>query len=427
MNIIFLLNIFLYSCLLNLIKTNFKTITLIYDSNNFYIPIKLHPSKSYEPFIFSNTLPINFFPSSKCEICKSYKINENDTEKYKLINKNITIPYYSYEYIGDEYQSNMTLGDFSTIMNFVAFDNITFVKNYQGRGRFSLSFLNYNFPTEKKIFALLPGSENYLLHLGGYDENIIQDQKLFKNFDIIIDNNNSTKNIYKKIWYINFNTTYIDNHLSNETTKLSFDLSTNYLHIPKNYFFNNMEYIFPAEAKCQVQPEGYFLCFCFQDYETKFGNFKFIDDKGQIFYIKSSNYIYLESTWSENYCYVLIEINYDNDLFIAGKYIMNNYYLIFDINSTKLGIYDVENDNLLKAERAMIIFFLISTTICLLSLGGYFMYKKCIRNGVPVENEIEENIENNDERENENQENNININNEMERDENEQLIANNND
>ena len=106
---------------------------------------------------------------------------------------------------------------------------------------------------------------------------------------------------------------------------------------------------------------------------------------------------------------------------------MNNYYLIFDINSTKLGIYDVENDNLLKAERAMIIFFLISTTICLLSLGGYFMYKKCIRNGVPVENEIEENIENNDERENENQENNNNINNEMERDENEQLIANNND
>ena len=356
MNIFFILNTFLYLYLPKRIITDYKTVTLEYDSSNFYIPIKLSPSKTYESFIFSNILPINFFPSTKCDVCHSYKINVSDPEKYKLINKNITIPYYYYDYIGDEYESNMTLGGFSNVMNFVAFENITFVKNYQGKGRFSLSFLNYNFPTEKKIFALLPDDESYLLHLGDYDKSIIENEDLFKTFDVFIDNNNSTKNVYKKQWYVKFNTTYIDNNLINETTKLSFDLSTNFLHIPKDFFFNNVEYIFPAEAKCQVQPEGYFLCFCFQDYEKKFGNFKFIDDKGQVFYINSSDYIYLESTWSENYCYVLIELNYENDLFIAGRYTMNNYYIVFDINSTKLSVYDIENNDFLQAEKIIIFF-----------------------------------------------------------------------
>ena len=424
MNIIFLLNIFLYLYFPKQIKTNYITITLEYESSNFYIPIRLSPSKSFESFIFSNILPINIFPSSKCEICQYYKINESDTEKYKILNKNITIPYYYNDYIGDEYESNMTLDDFSSFMNFVAFDNITFVKNYQGKGRFSLSFLNYNFPTENKIFALKQSDENYILHLGDYDKSIIKNQNLLKTFNVTIDNSSSTENIYKNKWYINFNKSYIDNNLINETAKLSFDLSTNFLHIPKDYFFNNIEYIFPADAKCQVQPEGYFLCFCSQDYESKFGSFKFIDDKGQIFYINSSDYIYLESTWSDNYCYILIEVNYDNDLFIAGKYTMNNYYMIFDINSTQLSFYDLELSNFLFTERAIIIFFLISTTICLLSIGGYFMYKKCFRENVPEENENEENLENNVDGDNENQEN-RDIN-ERERDENEHLVENNN-
>ena len=424
MNIIFLLNIFLYLYFPKQIKTNYITITLEYESSNFYIPIRLSPSNPLESFIFSNTLPINIFPSSKCEICQYYKINESDTEKYKILNKNITIPYYYNDYIGDEYESNMTLGDFSSFMNFVAFDNITFVKNYQGKGRFSLSFLNYNFPTENKIFALKQSDENYILHLGDYDKSIIKNQNLLKIFNVTIDNTSSTENIYKNKWYINFNKSYIDNNLINETAKLSFDLSTNFLHIPKDYFFNNIEYIFPADAKCQVQPEGYFLCFCSQDYESKFGSFKFIDNKGQIFYINSSDYIYLESTWSDNYCYILIEVNYDNDLFIAGKYTMNNYYMIFDINSTQLSFYDLELSNFLFTERAIIIFFLISTTICLLSIGGYFMYKKCFRENVPEENENEENLENNVDGDNENQENRDD--NERERDENEHLVENNN-
>ena len=103
---------------------------------------------------------------------------------------------------------------------------------------------------------------------------------------------------------------------------------------------------------------------------------------------------------------------------------MNNYYMIFDINSTQLSFYDLELSNFLFTERAIIIFFLISTTICLLSIGGYFMYKKCFRENIPEENENEENLENNVDGDNENQEN-RDIN-ERERDENEHLVENNN-
>ena len=50
-------------------------------------------------------------------------------------------------------------------------------------GRYSLSYLNYNFNTPKKIFAIKFLDENAELHLGDYDHNRKMDE--IKTFNIV--------------------------------------------------------------------------------------------------------------------------------------------------------------------------------------------------------------------------------------------------
>ena len=47
--------------------------------------------------------------------------------------------------------------------------------------------------------------------------------------------------------------------------------------------------------------------------------------------ISPEDYILYDNSGAENYCYVYLMLNYENDFFIAGKYVMGNYYNIFDI------------------------------------------------------------------------------------------------
>jgi hypothetical protein len=57
-------------------------------------------------------------------------------------------------------------------MEFLAFDNITDTDNYKGKGRFSVSFLNDNFKTSKKIFALTLKYTGGKLELGDDNKDI---------------------------------------------------------------------------------------------------------------------------------------------------------------------------------------------------------------------------------------------------------------
>lgn len=88
-----------------LFETNseYEKISLKLDSDEYYIPIKLGENRNIEYFIFSNIPQISFFPSSKCSICETFHINENDNNSYSFIKENIIIPYYYYNFTGDLY------------------------------------------------------------------------------------------------------------------------------------------------------------------------------------------------------------------------------------------------------------------------------------------------------------------------------------
>ena len=362
---------------------DYEKISLVYESNNYYIPVKLSKDTTSEYFIFSNLLPINFFPSSKCTICKSYHIDEKDDKSYSLIKNNVSVSYYSLNFSGDLYTSNLTLGSQTNSYEFIAFDSITNVQRYSGKGRFSLSFLNYYFNTKKKIFALSLGRDSGELDLGGYNTNKIKNISNLNIFNVVKTNYNDSRD-YENLWYINFNklsinNNNIDNH--NNKFKLTLDISTNNFHIPKDFFFSNAHLIFSPDSKCQVQPEGYFLCICNSDYKKKFGNFQFTDENNNILDVKVTDYIGFDDSETGNYCYVSIEINYESDLFIAGKYVMNNYYTIFDIDNSQLKIYPDGSGNY-TFEQISIIIFLFSLCIGgLIFICGYIIYHKfCKRN-----------------------------------------------
>ena len=430
----------LQSFLLFSIKTNFETISLKYESNNYYIPIKIGKNK-VENFIFSNILPVNFFPSSKCTVCKSYYINEKDNNSYSFIKSNVLVPYYIFNYTGDLYESNITLGSQSELTELIAFNNISYALDYNGKGRFSLSFLNYFFNTPKKIFGITLNIESGELDLGDYNEKKILDKSKIKSFNVTITNNNIT-NEYNNSWYINFDTLYINNKqiTENRNYKVTFDTSTSYFHIPKDFFFKYANKIFSESSKCQVQPEGYFVCICDKNINDKFANFKFMNENDNYIEVNVSDYISYDESNTGSYCYTFIEINYESDLFIAGKYVMNNYYTIFDTDNNTLLLSPIKKEYAYFDQKNVIIF------LFSLSIGGlvimccYFIYKKFISRDednlneeLLQENEGDANIHQNEgeeheqlqNNENDNIEiNNININNEDE--DNNNIINNDN-
>ena len=413
---------FLFSILFNKIITiDYEKIQLSYGSKYYQIQLKINEYSSQDYYIFSNFLPVHLFPSSNCSICSNQIINGKLNKRYTFIQNNVSVPYYSSDYIGDLYSSNITLGSEKSSMEFVAFDKVTFTEKYLERGRFSLSFLNYNFNTEKKIFAILFNTESAELDLGGYNKDIIKDNNKLKTFSVT--KTNYTEK-YKNVWYINFDSMSINKKvLEIHNFKLTFDISSNTFHIPKDFFFKNMEYIFHQDSKCQIQPEGYFLCVCDRDYQEKFGSFTFINDNNQTVSVNCKDYLSVDDS-SSNYCYALIEINYDNDLFIVGKNVMNNYYSIFDVDKNQFRIY-LTNDGTYYFNQNDIIIFLFSLCLAgILFLCCFFIYKKYFSRNQEDENLNEDFIEENNEEIGEG-EGEGNINNEI-NDENENQGENNN-
>ena len=414
------------------ICSDYETIELTYSNSYYYIPLKF-PLNQKEKinYIFSTSLPMSFFPSENCTKCTKFHLN--DTE-YDEKNKTVAIPYYFYNYTGKLYSGNYSTDKFFGEDDFLIFDNLSYATNYTGRGRFSLSYLNYNFNTSNKIFAIKFLEDKAELHLGDYDQNRnMEDSKIFKvitenkyenhtetiikdnynNFfenDFLIEEDenktheeNITYEIDKSIWYMSFKSLKIKREEeeyvnSSDEYKLTLDMSTDSFHIPRNFFFKNVDKIFPKEGKCQIARAGYFVCQCDEDYKNKFGNFKFISEDGVEFLVNVTDYMSYKSSISGSKCNVDIVINYDNDLFIGGTTVLNNYYSIFNVDNKTLTILPREEYNIKQTGKFLILFFTVLVITIGLLFGGYYFYNKYVINdptGLVIQNNNANNNNNN--------------------------------
>ena len=392
------MKIILLLFLLKIAKLKYEKIDLNIEKALYYIPIKISEIIKESYFLFSNNAPLSFYPTTNCKICTKLKLNET---KLNLISikENINIPYYHNNFTGNTYNHNLSIKNLPSIISeseFIGFNKVTYKSSFSYNGIFSLSFLNYNFNTSKKIFALQFIKDNCQLHLGGYNDNLIKQDNNLKKFFVNKDNNNSNDIIYNPIWYIKFNNITINNSpykFNNNTgIKLTFDIGSDKLHLPKKFFFDNMNKLFPEKSHCQIHPDGYFLCDCGDNYRSAFGNISFYDQNGEIFTIYPVDYIVYETGLTGSTCTAKIKINYENDLFIAGNVVLKNYYSIFNIDDDTFLIYrnEEKDDNILNFILALIIIGFLA----ILFFGIYFCIKKWrIRNSeneVNQENEQEE-------------------------------------
>ena len=392
------MKIILLLFLLKIAKLKYEKIDLNIEKALYYIPIKISEIIKESYFLFSNNAPLSFYPTTNCKICTKLKLNET---KLNLISikENINIPYYHNNFTGNTYNHNLSIKNLPSIISeseFIGFNKVTYKSSFSYNGIFSLSFLNYNFNTSKKIFALQFIKDNCQLHLGGYNDNLIKQNNNLKKFFVNKDNNNSNDIIYNPIWYIKFNNITINNSPykfnNNTVIKLTFDIGSDKLHLPKKFFFDNMNKLFPEKSHCQIHPDGYFLCDCGDNYRSAFGNISFYDQNGEIFTIYPVDYIVYETGLTGSTCTAKIKINYENDLFIAGNVVLKNYYSIFNIDDDTFLIYrnEEKDDNILNFILALIIIGFLAILI----FGIYFCIKKWrIRNSeneVNQENEQEE-------------------------------------
>ena len=414
----FFLIIFIY--LLEKAYLEYETIELEDGEHNYYIPLKFPNNNLKTSYIFSTKLPKSFFPSSNCTYCFDFKINNAE---FKEENKSIALPYYYLNFTGKLYNGNYSTDNCDGEHYFLLFDNLSYIKNYTEKGIFSLSYLNYNFNTAKKIFALkfFPDRKSEL-HLGDYEHNRnidelktfnIVKEYIYENYTETIINNklnnifqnnllseeennvtyeNVTYEVDKSMWYMNFSKLVINDKNINKPMneyKLTLDMSTDKFYIPRNFFINNVDKILPKEAKCQITREGNFNCQCDEEYKTKFSNFKFITENGVEFLVNVTDYMTYQSSIYGSKCEVNLVINYDNDLFIGGITVLNNYYSIFNIENNTLSIYPKENNNIKQTAKFIILFFIVLFLAIGLLFGGYYFYNKYIINdpiGLAVQN-----------------------------------------
>lgn len=301
--------------LLEKVCLEYETIDLVFANNYYYIPLNFPDPKNKEYYLFSTNLPMSFFPSYYCSKCINLIINEKN---FQNKNKSISIPYFFYNFTGRLFSGSYSTDKYISKLDFLSFDNLTYASNFLGNGYFSLSFLNYNYNTSKKIFALKFSGLNAELHLGDYEhKREMDDLKTFnitiehkyenhtepiirKNLNSIFDNyllieeddnktrgENITYEIDKSVWFMSFPKLNIikgKELKTNETNyKLTLDMSANRFYIPKNFFIKYVDHIFPEKAACQVTREGFFTCKCDEKYKTEFGSFKFISENDDIF------------------------------------------------------------------------------------------------------------------------------------------------
>ena len=413
---------FLFLYFIQKVLSDYETIELPYKNNFYFISLNISNVSSPNEYPLSTRVPKSFFPSTGCQKCKNAVIDYS-LPNFQNSTKNISIPYFYYNFIGKEYSTNINTKQYHSPQSFCSVENLTYANEYSGNGLFTLSFLNYNFDTEKKIFAIKFNEDNAELHLGGYDtkydinkssefnvtvehkyENYteqieIKNSSLMNSYNILDENNflseendnndtkyeNITIELDKSEWYMNFPKLKIKTDQEKEVNysgpyKLTLDIYTNVISIPREFFIKNIEKIFPKEGKCQVTRNGYFSCQCDEEYKTKFGSFVFENEKGTKFYINATDYMTFQSSITGSTCEVHLRINYDNDLFIGGITVLNNYYSIFDVENNMLKILPKEDLTSQETSKFLIIFFVVIAATIIILFGGYYFYNKFIIN-----------------------------------------------
>ena len=368
----------------------FPFLTLFLTINSSHIPLE-----SRDDLLFTTITTVNktislavdtsisksLLASEECEICLGAKFPKEGVNSSS--EQNFTKSYNIYT--GEEWSSSFyftqdsnTTFQNNLILNYILFKNITLRSSFPLTGYLSMSYANDNFTKSISKFALdFQGEETYLdINETNPYLNVSNEQA----FNVTVSNDT---------WYLQFDKLVIykqGQNLSNFTLptedykyNLTLDTTMWYVKIPKDFFFNNLEQLFPTGEQCQVQIAGYFLCSCNASYNSDFPTFYFKNstNNNDILLIRPSDYIqYVASIAGGESCYVFYNVNYESNQWITGINVMNNFYCVFDLHQKKFMLYDKIIGQ--QTNKTFTVFIIVATISTIVLFGGHFVYKKFV-------------------------------------------------
>ena len=364
---------FSFFILFFLIFFNIKSIKIQMTSNveNFILNVYIDGNE-YIPMILNTGIEKSLIAAENCSICNGERFKPSKSSQF--LNENVTQNVSHFVYRGNEYLQDFYFDSneyYKLKLDYINFYDIKYKKETTIEGIFSLNFVNYNIASEKKIFAIEYTSEGAFLEIGEINKEIVKDYSKLINYTVSINEN--------KDWFLEANKLIINNEkMPIENPKIILDTFSYNFYIPKKFFFDNIDKIFPKKSRCQVQMSGSFICKCDENYKNYFPNFVFEFNDGNKLFVNTTDYISYDSSITGTNCFVYIVVNYNNDYFIAGNNVLNNYYSIFNVDEKILSFYPLNNSN--EKLQILLMFIVFSILSLVIFFGSYYLYKKYLSN-----------------------------------------------
>ncbi len=350
-----------------------KSIKIQMTSNveNFILNVYIDGNE-YIPMILNTGIEKSLIAAENCSICNGERFKPSKSSQF--LNENVTQNVSHFVYRGNEYLQDFYFDSneyYKLKLDYINFYDIKYKKETTIEGIFSLNFVNFNIASEKKIFAIEYTNEGAFLEIGEINKEIVKDYSKLINYTVSINEN--------KDWFLEANKLIINNEkMPIENPKIILDTFSYNFYIPKKFFFDNIDKIFPKKSRCQVQMSGSFICKCDENYKNYFPNFVFEFNDGNKLFVNTTDYISYDSSITGTNCFVYIVVNYNNDYFIAGNNVLNNYYSIFNVDEKILSFYPLNNSN--EKLQILLMFIVFSILSLVIFFGSYYLYKKYLSN-----------------------------------------------
>ncbi len=350
-----------------------KSIKIQMTSNveNFIVNVYIDGNE-YIPMILNTGIEKSLIAAENCSICNGERFKPSKSSQF--LNENVTQNVSHFVYRGNEYLQDFYFDSneyYKLKLDYINFYDIKYKKETTIEGIFSLNFVNFNIASEKKIFAIEYTNEGAFLEIGEINKEIVKDYSKLINYTVSINEN--------KDWFLEANKLIINNEkMPIENPKIILDTFSYNFYIPKKFFFDNIDKIFPKKSRCQVQMSGSFICKCDENYKNYFPNFVFEFNDGNKLFVNTTDYISYDSSITGTNCFVYIVVNYNNDYFIAGNNVLNNYYSIFNVDEKILSFYPLNNSN--EKLQILLMFIVFSILSLVIFFGSYYLYKKYLSN-----------------------------------------------